>query len=72
MRQVAPVEELPNRRPHDPDGALCGKPIDQLVEGRVRLVLEHTEDEVGMRIEYRASRLALLARPNVALRAFQP
>jgi hypothetical protein len=66
MRQVASVEELPDRRPHDPDSTLGGKPPDQLVKRCVGLVLEHPEDEVGMGIEYRASRLALPAGPNVS------
>src|SRR3990167_1822382 len=72
MRLVVSGEELPDRRPAPPPVALRSKPLDHLVERQVGRRPQRPQDEVGMRIEHRALRLALFGRSNVALRALQP
>ena len=72
MRQLAPVEELPNRRRDHAHAAFRGQPLHHLLKRRVGLALQCLQDEGLMRIEHRALGLALLGRPDVALRAFQP
>src|SRR4030088_1468598 len=72
MRLAVTVEELPDRRPAPLHVALCGKSLDHLVEGQIGLLPQRFQDEVRVLIEHRTLRLALLGRPNVALRALQP
>lgn len=72
MRLAVTVEELPDRRPDHPHVALRSKTRNHLLKRGVGFFSQRAQDELRMRIEHRARRLALLGWQNVALSALAP
>ena len=67
-RQPAAVEERPQRRPAGPQAPIHQKPFQQLADRQVWRFRDQPKQIVTVRIEFRAARLALLARPAFAVR----
>jgi hypothetical protein len=68
-RQPAAVEEGPDGAHARLDAALRGKPLLHLYDRHVRRLFDQTEQEIALRIELGAPRLALTARRPLTARA---